>query len=123
MSTLAERIQEAMMESGLKQIDFANQVEATQPYVSRILNGQKIPSDRMAKSMARVLSVNYEWLVNGTGPKKPDLSREEEIAEVVATILKEEPGSTKERIIKVIASLTYEEMLVIEKIIDQLTNK
>ena len=123
MSTFAERLELARKEKGITQKWLSEQIRITDAYMSQMSTGKRIPAERTMQDLADALGVNYEWLANGNGPKKPDLSREEEIAEVVATILKEEPGSTKERIIKIIASLTYEEMQVIEKIIDQLTNK
>ena len=112
-----------MADAGFTQKALAERIGLSDPYVSMLCSNKNNPSKRTIDGIADVLGVNSEWLLHGTGPKKPDLSREEEIAEVVASVLRDEPGSTRERIIKVIASLTYEEMQIIEKIIDQLTDK
>lgn len=121
MSDFGSRLKAAMADAGYTQKALAERIGLSDPYVSMLCSNKNNPSKRTIDSIADVLGVNSEWLLQGTGPKKPDLSREEEIAEIVAQILKDEPGSKRERIIKVIASLTYEEMQVLDKIIDQIT--
>ena len=121
MSTFAERLELARKEKGMTQKWLSDQIRITDAYMSQMSTGKRIPSERTMQDLANALGVNVEWLANGVGEKNPDLSREEEIAEIVAQILKDEPGSKRERIIKVIASLTYEEMQVLDKIIDQIT--
>ena len=98
MQSFSDRLKEAMLDANMKQVELADHLESAQAYISQIINGKKIPSDRMAKQMADVLRVNPEWLINGAGPKNPDPSREQLIAETVAGVHRPEslsygPGS------------------------------
>lgn len=123
MQSFSDRLKEAMLDANMKQVELADHLESAQAYISQIINGKKIPSDRMAKQMADVLKVNPEWLINGEGPKNPDPSREQLIAETVANVLNDKPGSFQERVIKLLASLTYEEKVLLENIINTLSGK
>ena len=123
MSLFPERLREAMDDQGIKQVELAEKLDSVQSYISQILSGKKMPSDRMVKDMAEILGVNLEWLLNGTGPKKPDLSREEEMSEIISKVLSQKDNSFVKQAIKTLTSLTYEEMQVLEKVVNSLAKK
>ena len=123
MSLFPERLREAMDDQGIKQVELAEKLDSVQSYISQILSGKKMPSDRMVKDMADILGLNLEWLLNGTGPKKPDLSREEEMSEIISKVLSQKDNSFVKQAIKTLTSLTYEEMQVLEKVVNSLAKK
>ena len=123
MSTFSSRLREAMNDCGMKQVELAEKLNSAQAYISQILNDKKTPSDRMARDMSEILGVNLEWLLNGTGPKKPDLSREEEMSEIISRVLSQKDNSFVKQAIKTLTSLTYEEMQVLEKVVNSLAKK
>lgn len=123
MSLFPERLREAMDDQGIKQVELAEKLDSVQSYISQILSGKKMPSDRMVKDMAEILAVNFEWLLNGTGPKRPDLSREEEMSEIISKVLSQKDNSFVKQAIKTLTSLTYEEMQVLEKVVNSLAKK
>lgn len=123
MSTFSSRLREAMNDCGMKQVELAEKLNSAQAYISQILNDKKTPSDRMARDMSEILGVNLEWLLNGTGSKKPDLSREEEMSEIISKVLSQKDNSFVKQAIKTLTSLTYEEMQVLEKVVNSLAKK
>lgn len=123
MSTFIDRLAEAMKEKKLTQKALSVAIGITDAYMSQISTGKRKPAPRTAKDLAEALGVNVEWLMDGTGAKKPDLSREELIAETVASVLNDKPGSFQERVIKMLASLTYEEKVFLQGVIDSLASQ
>lgn len=123
MSTFAERLREAMSDSDVKQVALAEKLDSAQPYISQILNGKKMPSDRMIKDMAEILGVNFEWLSEGSGCKKPDLSREQAVAQLAEKILKNKPGSFVERVAMALAKADEEQLEAVERFLDMFYEK
>lgn len=123
MSSFAERLEEARKEKGFTQKAISDQIGITNAYMSQMSTGKRMPSDRTAKDLAEALGVNVQWLVEGTGPKKPDLSREQAISEIVGKVLEGNDNSFIERVIKTLSSLTYEEMEILDNVIEKLAKK
>jgi transcriptional regulator with XRE-family HTH domain len=66
--TLAARLEFLLSNLGIKQLDFARQIDFAQSYISMILNGSKTsPSPRFFEAVARQFNVNLQWLRDGTG--------------------------------------------------------
>ncbi len=122
MSTFSSRLREAMNDCGMKQVELADKLNSAQAYISQILNDKKTPSDRMARDMSEILSVNLEWLLNGTGPKKPDLSREEAIAQMAEKILTNKPGGFIERVVSALVQADEKQLEALEAFLDALYN-
>lgn len=123
MSSFAERLEEARKEKGFTQKAISDQIGITDAYMSQMSTGKRMPSDRTAKDLAEALGVNVQWLVEGTGPKKPELSREQAISEIVGKVLEGNENSFIERVIKTLSSLTYEEMEILDNVIEKLAKK
>lgn len=123
MNSFSDRLREAMQENGIKQVELAEKLGSVQSYISHILNGKKMPSGRMIRHMAEVLHVNFEWLAEGTGPKKPDLSREEAIAEIAAKILQNKPGSFVERVVAALVKADESQIEALENFLEALKKK
>ena len=117
------RIATIRKENNLNQQEFANRLGLTKNFISLLETGNREPSDRTISDICKAFKVNEEWLVHGTGEKCADPSREQLIAETVANVLNDKPGSFQERVIKLLASLTYEEKVLLENIINTLSGK
>lgn len=61
------RLRQAMKSAGKKQNEIAVLCNITAAYVSEIIAGKKIPSDRTAKNICTALKISWTWLVTGTG--------------------------------------------------------
>jgi transcriptional regulator with XRE-family HTH domain len=65
--TLNGRLKQILQKLGVNQQEFAEKIGFTQPYISKILNGTKIPSSRFFNVVSHELYLNPTWLQNGTG--------------------------------------------------------
>jgi len=67
VGTLSERLKQALEKLGVTQQEFAEKIGFTQSYISKILNGTKIPSSRFFDVISHELYLNPAWLQKGTG--------------------------------------------------------
>ncbi|WP_419204352.1 helix-turn-helix domain-containing protein [Bordetella trematum] len=71
MSTLAERLREALDEAGVKQVDLARAAGIKPPSVADWLNGKtKNIKGANLVSVAQFLNVSEAWLADGVLPKE-----------------------------------------------------
>lgn len=71
MSTLAERLTEAMSDTGITAADLARATGAKAPSVHKWVHGQtKNIRGANLVAAAQLLEVNEAWLADGHGPKK-----------------------------------------------------
>lgn len=71
MSTLTERIASVVEDSKLSKTKFAEKIGISQPYLSQICSGAKVPSDRTISDICREFCINGKWLRTGEGFRKP----------------------------------------------------
>lgn len=69
-NTFGERLNELIEELGMKKVQFAKELDVDQSYISQMISGKRMPSDRIIKDICRIGGVNREWLCNGILPKK-----------------------------------------------------
>lgn len=80
MNTLAERIQAAMSDSGLKQADLASACGVKAASISQLLNGDtKTMAATTAYGIASATGVDIGWLIHGRGPMRPAYKRAPEV--------------------------------------------
>lgn len=113
MNTLSERIAAVVEDSKLSKTKFAEKVGISQPYLSQICSGVKVPSDRTISDICRIFDVQEDWLRHGLEPMRAARSREEEIAELVGSALN---GSSdfKKAVIQMICSRSDDELKALE---------
>lgn len=63
--TISERITQRMHALNLKGKDLVNATGASKGSVSQWMNGGGVPSSRYISSLAKILKVNENWLLNG----------------------------------------------------------
>ncbi len=78
MKTLAERLQWAIDQAGLKKIDLAKACGVSRGAVTHWFNGntQKLEGSNLTNA-ARATYVNAHWLATGAGPRKPGFTNVE----------------------------------------------
>lgn len=119
----SDRLKEAISVRGYTQERLASEAKITQSYISRMINGQKEPSERLLDSLSAILKVNVEWLKMGEGPMESDPTLEEALARLSAEVMMDEPDSFRARLVEVLADLSADEWRLLEGIASKLAKK
>lgn len=104
MSTINERIGEVISALGLTKTAFAERLNVSQQYVSKLIRTGN-PSERLLVSICREFNVNETWLRTGEGEMFLQRSAEDEIAAFMGDILKDEEPNFRRRFISALARL------------------
>lgn len=107
--SISDRISELRHTLVLSQEVFGSRLGVTKATISRLESGENNLTEQMAKAICREYSVNYEWLVNGTG----DMLISDSLIDNL--IAKYELSETGASLIKNYLLLTKSEQEVIEK--------
>ena len=121
--SFSDRLKEAISVRGYTQERLASEAKITQSYISRMINGQKEPSERLLDSLSAILKVNVEWLKTGDGPMEAEPTLEEALARLSADVLADEPDSFRARLVEVLADLSADEWRLLEGIASKLAKK
>ena len=65
--TIGERIAMIIENKGAKKIEFAAALNIHQSYVSKLVKGESLPSERLIEDICRKFGVNRDWLEHGEG--------------------------------------------------------
>lgn len=117
--TIGDRISHIIHEIGLTKTAFAKRLNVSQPFVSQMISGVSMPSDRTIADIRREFNVNEHWLRTGEGEMFIKLSRGEEISAFMGDILSGEPDF-RARLIAALSRLTAEQWKQLEGIADTL---
>ncbi len=123
MTKIHERITAVIKALNIKKIVFANRINVSSGFVSQLCSGVSQPSDRTIYDICREFRVNEEWLRTGKGEMFTSLSRDEEIAAFVGSVLKEENESIKKRLIFALSKLNSEQWAMIDSIAQTLLSE
>lgn len=122
MSELNERISSVVAMSGNTKTKFAEKINISQPYLSQLCSGAKLPSDRTISDICRVFNVNEVWLRTGVGEPFIPITREDEIAAFAGSVLGH--GTPVQRaFISVLARTTPDEWELFEKKLIELADE
>lgn len=80
MDAIGERIKEARQERGLSQEELAQIINSTKSAISRYESGKRQPRIEQLKSIASVLSVDVNWLMNGQTLEERDQVWKDQVA-------------------------------------------
>jgi transcriptional regulator with XRE-family HTH domain len=99
MSELNERISSVVAMSGNTKTKFAEKINISQPYLSQLCSGAKLPSDRTIADICREFGVSETWLRTGAGEPFMPPSRSEEMGRLVKSLMADKPEAFRSRLI------------------------
>ena len=116
MTTVNERIKAIMQALGMTNTAFADRLNVSQSFVSKIAAGRSIPSDRTISDICREFHVSESWLRNGEGEMFVRLSREEELAKYAAQVLTDPDREFQRQLLRIMARLDPQDWSALEEI-------
>lgn len=122
METINDRISWCISDSGLTKTAFAEKLNVSQPFISKLASGASIPSDRTIADICREFNISEEWLRTGSG--EPHIRRDEDEAfmQICEEINLSDDDLVK-RIIRAYWALDESEKAVVRKLIDSFSTK
>lgn len=118
-----QRVRELRKELGLTLEKFGKHLGVGKTAISKIENGENNLTDQMILAICREYNVDEKWLRTGEGEMFKKSNRQQELAQLTATLFKEEEDSFKSRLIMALAQLNEEEWELLEKISDKIAKK
>ena len=121
-ASTAERLREAMAETGKKQIDLVNETGLQRSAISRYLSGEYEPKQKAINKMAIALNVSEMWLWGFDVPKErtPTQVKNDQIADLVVR-MRRDPSFFAT--VAKLAALDPEQYVNVEGIISALGKK
>jgi transcriptional regulator with XRE-family HTH domain len=122
VETINERIAWCVKDSNLTKTAFAEKINVSQSFISRLVSGEKVPSDRTIADICREFNISELWLRTGEGDPHIQRDEDEEFLEVMEQIHMSDDDLIK-RIIKAYWFMEDDEKAAIRKLIDGFTKK
>lgn len=107
----------------LTQDAFGKRIGSARNTIANYENGNRTPSNAVITSICREFNVNETWLRTGTGEMFLPEDMYQELARLTANFLTEEEDSFRSRFISLLARMTDDEWILLEKMVDKLANK
>lgn len=123
METINERLRELRKALDLSQANFGKPIGLSRDEIKNLEYGKTTPKDITIPIICEKFHVSEEWLRTGEGEMFRPMDREEEIADLAATLFKDEESSFRSRLIRALAKLDEDEWKVLEKIALEITEK
>lgn len=120
MDTISARIAAVIKASGLTKTAFAERLNVSQSFVSRLAVGASVPSDRTIADICREFNVNEHWLRTGEGEMFSTLSREEEITRFAMEVVRDPASEFQRQLISTMARLEPAQWKLMEQMLDEL---
>ena len=118
-----ERIKEIRLYFGLTQVEFGRRIGVKQSAVTGYENGNRQPLDTVITSICREFGVNEEWLRTGEGPQFIEITRAEQIQQMVDDIMRDHPEAFRRRFVTALAGLDDKGWIALENFIDSITDQ
>lgn len=95
METIGERIAWLVDNNGKTKTktDFAKAIKISQPFLSQICSGARIPSDRTISEICREFRVNEKWLLTGEKPIRFDSTQRDQLEQFFNDVLTSAPDA------------------------------
>lgn len=120
MNTINDRIAYLIKDLGITKTKFAETINLSQPFVSAVCSGSKMPSDRTISDICREFNVSLAWLEDGEGEMYVQRSANEELALLVTDIMSDADDSFRKRFLSLLMALPPEDWIKIEHFVDSL---
>ncbi len=118
-----ERIKELRLLLGLNQSEFGARIGLRQTSIANYEKGLRQPLDTVITSICREFGVNEEWLRTGEGPQFIEITRAEQIQQMVDDIMRDHPEAFRRRFVTALAGLDDKGWIALENFIDSLTDQ
>ena len=122
MEAINDRIAWCVKDSKLTKTAFAEKINVSQSFISRLVSGEKVPSDRTIADICREFNISELWLRTGEGEPHIQKDEDEEFLEVMERIHMSDDDLIK-RIIKAYWLMDDDEKAAIRKLIYGFTKK
>ena len=121
-ATTAERLREAMTETGKKQIDLVNETGLQKSAVSRYLSGEYEPKQKAINKLAVALGVSEMWLWGFDVPKQrtAEQKKNDDLVQVIAK-LRKDPGFYE--VVSILSELPEAEYESIKQLLEALRSR
>ena len=116
METINDRIAWCVKDSNLTKTAFAEKINVSQSFISRLVSGEKVPSDRTIADICREFNISEVWLRTGEG--EPHIQRDEVLAQITVS-----DDEVIRRIIKAYWFMDEKEKAAVRKLIDGFTEQ
>lgn len=118
-----ERIKELRLALGLNQSEFGARIGLRQTSIANYEKGLRQPLDTVITSICREFGVNEEWLRTGEGPQFIEITRAEQIQQMVDDIMRDHTESFRRRFVTALAALDSRGWDALEKFIDSISDQ
>lgn len=119
MGTINERISEVVEKSGLTKTAFAQKINVSQQYVSKLVNNG-VPSERTLADICRVFNVDPVWLETGEGEMFRAETVDSELTRLVGELMADKPGSFKQRVVAALLRCSDDEWGVFRRVLSEI---
>ena len=107
----------------LTQDAFGKRIGSARNTIANYENGNRTPSNAVITSICKEFGICEKWLRTGEGEMYLPMDKETELARLTVDLFKEESDSFKNRLVSMLARMTDEEWLLLEKMVDKLSKK
>lgn len=109
MQTFQDRLRSLIDALGITKTKFAEDLHVSSAFVSMLCSGKSLPSDRTIADICREYGVSETWLRTGEGEMRQKLTRNQEIAEFLGSIIRDPDDAPRKRFISIISKLSVDE--------------
>ncbi|MEE0761732.1 MAG: helix-turn-helix transcriptional regulator [Acutalibacteraceae bacterium] len=120
-NNIGKRIADLIKALNMRQVEFGEAIKVNQSYISKLIVGKRIPSDRTISYICNEFDVNEEWLRTGEGSMFIERTKDEELSYLIGKLLSDEEDSFKKRLIAALLKLDETEWKTVEKIAEEIT--
>lgn len=118
-----ERLRKLRKTLDMTQQEFAEKLGIKRSTMATYESGRNEPIDAVISLICREFDVNEEWLRTGEGEMFIELTKEEEIANFIGEVLRDEDDSFKKRLISGLAALDETGWEVLENFLNSIQKK
>lgn len=104
----------------ITQQEFADSVHISRSNMGNIEIGRIAMTDRVIGDICRAFNVSEDWLRTGEGEMFVQLSRDEEIAAFVGSVIGDEDAVFKRRFISMLSKLNESQWELLEQMVEKL---
>ena len=107
----------------LTQDEFSEKIGIKRSGLSLVEIGRNNPSDQTIRSICREFGVSESWLRYGEGEMKIQLTRDEELANMISAAQAEPPDSIRNRLLSIMAKLDEDDWIALARMAKKIANE